>query len=83
MTYLSNLEWMRNLRDFSEQQQKVLLALSHERFRWRTMPNIAKASGLEQNETEQTISELVEKGLVRPSFSKSKKVILGLRERVN
>ena len=82
MSYLPNLEWMKNLQEYSGQEQKVLLALSHEKFRWRTIPNIAKASGLEPNETEQIISELVKKDLVRPSFSKSKKIIFGLCGRV-
>ena len=83
MTYLSNLEWMRTLQAFSDQEQKVLLALSHGRFKWRTMPNISKASGLSKDEIDRLLSNLIEAGLVRPSFSRAKKVIFGLRERVD
>lgn len=82
MTYLSNLEWMRTLQAFSDQEQKVLLALSHGRFKWRTRPKISKASGLSKDEIDRLLSNLIEAGLVRPSFSRTKKVIFGLRERV-
>lgn len=82
MSYLQNLKWMRRLQDYSEDEQKTLLALSNERFRWRTKPNISKASGIEPEKTEEVLSGLIEKGLIRASFSKTKKVILGLCERV-
>lgn len=82
MTYLSNLKWMRTLQSFSNQEQKVLLALSHERFKWRTMPSISKASGLSKDEIDHLLSKLIEAGHVRPSFSRAKKVIFGLHERV-
>ena len=82
MTYLSNLKWMRTLEDFNDQQRKVLIALSHERFKWRTIRNISKASGLSVDETNGILSGLINNDLVRPASSKSKKAIFGLRERV-
>jgi len=83
MSYKTNLKWMATLETFSNPKQKVLLALSHDRFKWRTVPSILKASGLSKSEADRVLSELIEQDFIRPSFSRSKKVIFGLRERVD
>ena len=82
MSYLANLDWLKHLEQFDDEQQKVLLALSHERYRWRTKERVARVAGLSDEATEKMLSQLIKRGLVRASFSKSKSVIFGLRERV-
>lgn len=83
MSYLTNLKWLQNLSDFTPDQQKVLLALSHERYRWRTRDRIIEVTGLPLGVVDSVLSELIRKDLVRPSFSKKKEVIFGLKERVD
>jgi hypothetical protein len=34
--YRTDLDWLKRLREFSDQEQKVLLALSNSQFNWRT-----------------------------------------------
>jgi RIO-like serine/threonine protein kinase len=81
--YLSNLQWMRNLQEFDPEEQKVLLALSHERYRWRTRDRLLEVTGLNQKELDFVLSRLIDKGLIRATFSKKHEVIFGLKERVN
>ena len=82
MGYLTQLDWQRNLRRFDDDEQKVLLALSHDRYRWRTRDRIAEVSGLDSLTVDEVLSKLISKDLIRPSFSKKKEIIFGLRERV-
>jgi hypothetical protein len=83
MEYLSNLKWQEELSRFGPEEQKVLLALSHPTFKWRTRERLLTATGLSDSELDSTLAALMRKGLVRPSFSKNRSVIYGLRERVD
>ena len=83
MAYLTNLKWMENLSDYNAKTQKVLLALSHEKFKWRTKDKISSKSGLSKDEVEDVLAKLLSKDLIRASFSKKKNLIFGLRERVD
>ena len=83
MGYRSDLEWMRHLKNYNTEEQKVLLALSHDKHKWRTKKRIMKVTGFDENELDSTISLLMERRVVRPSFSKSKNIIFGLTERVD
>ncbi len=81
--YRNDLEWQRRLDKFSADEQKVLLALSHSRYRWRTRDRLLEVTGFDPKTLDTTLSHLISKDLVRPSFSKQKQVIFGLRERVD
>jgi predicted HTH transcriptional regulator len=82
MAYLNKMKWQEELSEYSELEKKVLLALSHEKYRWRTRERIAKSTGMSESEVDRALEELISKDKVRASFSKKKSVIFGLRERV-
>ena len=82
MAYKKNLKWARKLPEFSEEETKVLLALSHDEYKWRTKKRIAKSTGISPDQVDSVLSGLIEKNKVRLSMSKKKNVIFGLRERV-
>ncbi len=83
MGYLTELKWMKKLDRFTDEQQKVLLALSHDKFKWRTRDRLIEVTGLDSWILDKILSELIELNMVRPSFSSSKNIIFGLRERVD
>ena len=83
MAYLTELKWMKNLSDYNTTTQKVLLVLSHEKFKWRTKDKISSKSGLSKDEIEDVLAKLLSLDIIRASFSKKKNLIFGLRERVN
>lgn len=82
MAYKSNFQWARKLPDYSDDETKVLLALSHDDYKWRTKGRIAKSTGILPGQVDSVLSRLIEKDKVRVSMSKQKTVIFGLRERV-
>jgi hypothetical protein len=81
--YLANLEWMKKLGALSEPERKVLLALSHSKYQWRTRDRLVSVTGLSPAELDSILAGLIAKEFVRPSFSKNKNIIFGLRERVD
>lgn len=81
--YRNDLEWQRRLNEFSPEEQKVLLALSHSKYKWRTRDRLLEVTGFDEKTLDITLSRLISRDLVRPSFSKKKHVIFGLRERVD
>ena len=74
---------MRSLGSFSDPERKVLLALSHEKFRWRSRDRLLSVTGLTPTELDSTLAGLIAKEYVRPSFGKSKNIIFALKERLN
>ena len=82
MKYQSNLGWQKKLKTFSEAELKVLMALSVEKYSWRTRDRIASATGFGVSEVDKILAVLIEKGFVRPSMSRKKNIIFGLIERV-
>ena len=82
MAYVSNFEWTKKLPEYSEDETKVLLALSHDEYKWRTKERIAKSTGIGPGQVDSVLSQLIERDKVRLSMSKKKNVIFGLRERV-
>lgn len=82
MKYESNLSWQGKLEEFSDIQQKLLLALSPSKYRWRTKNALAKTTGMSGTEVDRVLSELISENLVRASFSKKRNIIFGLIERV-
>jgi hypothetical protein len=80
--YETALIWLKRLGEFSEGEKKVLLALSNTKYKWRTKDRLLDVTGLPPAELESMLAGLIAKDLVRPSFSKNKNIIFGLRERV-
>ena len=83
MKYLSDLKWLKELSELDEPHKKVMLALSHHKYSWRTRERIAKTTGMSESEVDQVLGDLISQDKVRPSISKKKNVIFGLRERVD
>jgi hypothetical protein len=81
-TYKTDLNWLRQIGNFSDEEQKVLLALSHETYKWRTKERLAQSTGLNNERLDPVLADLIGNGYVRPSFSKKRNLIYGLRERV-
>lgn len=82
MYLAKSLEWTSILDQFDEKEKKALLALSHDQYKWRTRDAILKVTGLDGPTLDATLSSLIKKQLVRPSFSKNKNLVFGLKERV-
>jgi len=82
MGYLSKLDWNKSLSDLSENEQKVLLVLSHIKYKWRTRDRLLKVTNLEKSTLDKTLSGLIHKSIIRPSFSKKKNLIYGLIQRI-
>lgn len=82
MSYLDNLNWQKKLANYDNEEKKVLLALSHENYKWRTTERLTKTTGLPDKLIDTTLSGLISKGEIRASFSKNKNLIFGLKERI-
>ena len=82
MPYLNDLEWISDLDDFSVSEQKVLLALSHDKYKWRSRDRILQLTRIGPKRLDRTLSGLLEDDMIRPAFSKTRKIVYGLRERV-
>ena len=82
MAYLTNLKWLGDLAEYTREEKKVLLALSHEKYKWRSWDRLHGLTRLESRELDLILADLLEKDLVRPSFSKKRNIIFGLKERV-
>ncbi len=80
MKYRNDLEWMKELHSFSEQEQIVLMTLSTEKYNWRRKDRIISSTGLSEEVVEKTLSNLISKDAVVPSLSKKKNIIFGLKE---
>ena len=82
MAYLKDLSWQKEFKYFTDAERKVMLALSNEKFRWRTKERLLAVSGLEDEAVEEALANLIHRDKVRASISKRKNLIYGLRERV-
>jgi hypothetical protein len=79
---VKDLSWPKDLARWSDDQRKVLIALSHRRFPWRTNEGLRAATGLEQDALEAALADLIHEKVVRPFFSKNMQLIYGLLDRV-
>ena len=82
MPYLKDLGWMKEYQSFQAEERKVLLALSNDRFEWRTAERLVSVTGLSLSEVDKALGQLISRGTCRPSMSKQKNIIYGLTERV-
>ena len=76
-----NLSWVRQLPRFSEDEQKVLLALSDERYTWRTKVGIIGVTQLTRDRVEAILAKLIEDEFVQPSLSRAGELIYRLTDR--
>ena len=83
MSYQTNLGWVHQLKDFSAEQRKILLALSDDRYKWRAMDRLQAVTGLDRESLDTALTHLMTKDLIRPAFSAKYNIIFGLRERVD
>lgn len=82
MPYLTNLEWTGDYASYGPAAQKVLLALSFDKFKWRSVGRIRSLTGLDAKILDETLADLMDSSLVRPRFNKGRKIMFGLQERV-
>ena len=82
MAILTDLDWIKSLDEFSDEEQKVMLALSDERYKWRSRARLKVLTDLSTKRLERTLAHLITDDLVRPAFSRNRNIIFGLRERV-
>lgn len=74
------LNWTKSFDHFDEDEQKVLAALSNEKYDWRTKSALEKVTGFDSKQLDKALSNLLKKEVVRPSFSSSKELLFGLKE---
>lgn len=82
MIYDTKLEWVKDFNKYPEEQQKVLLALSHPEYKWRAKERLQAVTGLDREALETALTGLMKEDLVQPSFSKNKNIIFGIKQRV-
>ena len=68
---------------FNDKEQRVLRALSHPRYKWRSILGIERATGLSSSDIQDILAALLGLGVIQPSLSRDKKPIFVLSERVN
>ncbi|MDP6451823.1 MAG: hypothetical protein QF898_00820 [SAR202 cluster bacterium] len=83
-TYLKSLEWRDRVNDFDETELRVLIALSHKDFPWRSIDGLRGAVKLSESELGVALKNLVERSVVRTTASKNiTQALFGLAERVD
>jgi len=83
-TYLNNLDWRTRVKEFDEDELRVLIAVSHKDFPWRSIDCLRGAVKLSESELGITLKNLVERSLVRTTASKNiTQALFGLVERVD
>ena len=71
MAYLTSLKWMSDFAEYTPEERKVLLALSHDKYKWRTRDRLQGVTRMESRELDSTLAHLLEEDLVRPSLARS------------
>ena len=82
MPYLTDLDWLTDLGEFSEEERKVMLALSHDKYLWRNRDRLLELTRMSPRKLDRTLGALIGDDLIRPAFSKRRNIVFGLRERV-
>lgn len=82
MPYLTDLDWLRDVEDFSEEEKKIMLALSHEKYLWRNRNRLLELTRMRPRKLDRTLAALIGDDLIRPAFSKKQNIVFGLKERV-
>ena len=77
-------EWLEKV-DFqkhSEAAQRLLVLLTHKKYKWRTAKMLSEKSHMSEHEVAETLDGLRKQEVVTISLSKKNNVIYGLRRRV-
>ena len=79
------LRWRSHASEFDTDEKKILLALSHQKWVWRTLDNLKAATRLEPDVLEEKLAGLIKKRLVKGSVYKphtsDARPVFGLVER--
>ena len=63
--------------------EKILLALSHKKWKWQTLDSLQSATRLEEDDFNSSLKELLDAGLIAGSFIReTRQPIFALAERV-
>ncbi len=81
-TFLKDLEWREHPEDFTWAEQRILLALSNDRWEWRTVDNLKAVVRLSESEYHEALTTLMSDGLARGWITYDWQPIPGLAERV-
>ena len=77
-----NLDWRQRADEFDANEKRVLLALSHKKWLWRSLDNLESVTGIEYDELTSTLTGLLRKDLVMGSFASwAQTPVFGLVER--
>jgi len=82
VAYLKELSWRERADGFSKEERRVLLALSDERWEWRTLTNLRKLTRISPEELSAVLDSLIEEGLVTAALTTDRRPIFGLTERL-
>ncbi len=80
--FLKNLDWRNHPEDFTEDERRILVALSQKRGSWLTINSLRLSTRLPEREFGDALASLMSDGLVRGGRSDDWRAIFGLTERV-
>jgi len=78
----TGLDWVKHFSALTEAEQKVLVALSHDRWKWRSKKALESVTRLESSELDRTLANLVQRNIVSGGLSESGQLLFALAERV-
>ena len=77
-----SLDWRQRADEFDANEKRVLLALSHKKWLWRSLDNLESVTRIEYDELTSTLTGLLRKNLVMGSFASwAQEPVFGLVER--
>ena len=77
-----NLDWRRQAHEFDVNEKRVLLALSHKKWLWRSLDSLESVTGIDYDELTSTLAGLLRKDLVMGSYASwAQEPVFGLVER--
>ena len=79
-----NLGWRQQANQFGQDEQKILLALSHKGWKWHTLDSLQSATRLDHKKFNGALEELLDAGLVTGSYIReTREPIFALVERLH
>ena len=79
-----SLKWRSREHEFGHDERKILLALSHKKWKWHTLDSLRSAVRIEEHEFNSAMRELLDSGLVTGSYIReTHEPIFALVERVD
>ena len=81
MQYRNDLDWLRKFDEFSDEEPKILLALSHEKYKWRSRDRLLRLTRMNVKRLERTLAHLLVDDLIRPALTDKGNIVFGLKER--